>query len=376
MSFYFPDGKGGRRLVQVEASIPAADTTVKGGVIVTGNDGLIMDGDTLKVNYPNATTSQAGLMSASDKSKLDGLNASSYVATVSGKGLSTEDYTTADKNKLASITVSGGNVVIDTSNLVTKTDYANADRDKLRNLASITTAGENITITNGTIKASSYALPTAGRDTKGGIKITGDGLRVVDDYLGVVVGEGLGHAPSTQEGAITLATASATQKGGIKVNGNGLAMNGDTLICTVSSTTYNDATATTRGLMAANDKSKLDNLASITTAGNNITITNGIIYSSDTKYIAGENITISGGTIKAAGYELPIATSSAIGGVRPGAGVSVQPSSGYLNVNLGGNLSLTSDNKIDINTVSSAKVYIAATAFDSIMSNFATVSGS
>ena len=49
MSIYFPDGKGGRRLVQVEASIPAADTTVKGGVIVTGNDGLIMDEETLKV---------------------------------------------------------------------------------------------------------------------------------------------------------------------------------------------------------------------------------------------------------------------------------------------------------------------------------------
>ena len=73
---------------------------------------------------------------------------------------------------------------------------------------------------------------------------------------------------------------------------------------------------------------------------------------------------------------MPIATSSAIGGVKTGAGMTVQPISGYLGVNLSGNLSLTSDNKIDINTVSSAKVYIAATAFDSIMSNFATVSGS
>ncbi|WP_405282111.1 hypothetical protein [Methanobrevibacter sp.] len=84
--------------------------------------------------YSNATTSANGLMSSTDKSKLDGIAAGANkitvdsalsssstnpvqnkvintalgnkVDTVSGKGLSTNDYTTTEKNKLAAITES------------------------------------------------------------------------------------------------------------------------------------------------------------------------------------------------------------------------------------------------------------------------------
>ena len=54
--------------------------------------------------YSEATSLQSGLMSANDKIKLDGIDTSKFVTVVSGKGLSTEDYTTAEKEKLASLT--------------------------------------------------------------------------------------------------------------------------------------------------------------------------------------------------------------------------------------------------------------------------------
>lgn len=78
---------------------------------------------------------------------------SGYVEKVSGKQLSTEDFTTAQKRKLD-------------------------------NLASITSAGANITISGGTISAagSNYTLPTATATQKGGVKI-GGGLSMSGDTL-------------------------------------------------------------------------------------------------------------------------------------------------------------------------------------------------
>ena len=54
---------------------------------------------------PDATTSQKGALSASDKTKLNNLNTNlaNKVDKVSGKGLSTNDYTTSEKSKLAGI---------------------------------------------------------------------------------------------------------------------------------------------------------------------------------------------------------------------------------------------------------------------------------
>lgn len=52
-----------------------------------------------------ATTSKKGLMSAADKNQLNNLqnNLDSKVDKITGKGLSTNDYTTDEKNKLAGI---------------------------------------------------------------------------------------------------------------------------------------------------------------------------------------------------------------------------------------------------------------------------------
>ena len=73
----------------------------------------------------------------------------------------------------------------------------------------------------------------------------------------------------------------------------------------VQDTTYDIATTTNAGLMSASDKAKLNNLASITSAG--------------------ANITISGGTISAAGfnYTLPTANATQKGGVKIGDGLAM-----------------------------------------------------
>ena len=111
-------------------TLPAASASVLGGVKIGANIAVANDG-TISGDYSAATTSAAGLMSAADKTKLEGIEAGATATTVdsalsstsenpvqnkviysaladkvdavTGKGLSTEDYTTAEKTKLAGI---------------------------------------------------------------------------------------------------------------------------------------------------------------------------------------------------------------------------------------------------------------------------------
>lgn len=62
----------------------------------------------------NATTEKAGLMSTTDKIKLDNINLSNYVTTETGKGLSTNDFTAAYKTKLDGIATGAQVNVIET----------------------------------------------------------------------------------------------------------------------------------------------------------------------------------------------------------------------------------------------------------------------
>ena len=57
------------------------------------------------VNFTEASETEKGLLSAADKKQLNNLqdNLDSKVDKVTGKGLSTNDYTTDEKNKLAGI---------------------------------------------------------------------------------------------------------------------------------------------------------------------------------------------------------------------------------------------------------------------------------
>ncbi|MBR3746648.1 MAG: hypothetical protein IKN27_06775, partial [Selenomonadaceae bacterium] len=197
---------------------------------------------------------------------------SGYVEKVSGKQLSTNDFTDAQKAKL-------------------------------NNLASITSAGTNITISGGKISGTANTTYTAGSN----ITISG------------------------------------------------------TTISGTANTTYSAATTTTSGLMSASDKAKLNNLASITSAGNNITISGGKISAADTTYSdattsksglmsASDKAKLNGITANANNYTLPAATASTLGGVKIGSGISV--SNGVISVptvtsSANGLMSSTDKKKLD-----------------------------
>ena len=68
----------------------------------------------MEPNIENATSEKAGLMSAADKTKLDGIDLSGYVVKDGSKVLSTNDYTTAEKNKLSGIAANAQVNVIET----------------------------------------------------------------------------------------------------------------------------------------------------------------------------------------------------------------------------------------------------------------------
>ena len=240
---------------------------------------------------------------------------SGYVEKVTGKQLSTNDFTDAQKNKLnnlASITTAGNNITISGGTIKSaNTTYSDASTTA----SGLMSASDKIKLNGIAASANNYTLPTASSSTKGGVKI-GTGLSMSTDTLNATV---MTAATSSASGKAGLVPAPAAGKQNSFLRGDG-----SWVVPTDTNTTYSAATTTTSGLMSAADKKKLNNLASITTAGDNITITNGTISgtanttysaattvssglmsSSDKKKLdnlasittAGSNITISGGTI-------------------------------------------------------------------------------
>ena len=81
-------------------------------------------GKTLEITFDEATESAKGFLSAEDKKKINSLegNFDKKVDKVSGKGLSTNDYTTNEKTKLAGIESGANKTVIDSALSSTSTN--------------------------------------------------------------------------------------------------------------------------------------------------------------------------------------------------------------------------------------------------------------
>lgn len=156
------------------------------------------------------------------------------VDKVNGKGLSTNDYTTDEKDKLAGIAEDANN----------------------------------------------YTLPTASAQTLGGIKV-GDGINVsAEGKISVQVADGANPGLSlnnytaedkdklarieAEANKFDLKPASAQMLGGIKV-GTNLSIAADGTL-NASDTTYNPATPTSPGLMSAADKVAVDGIGSASEA--------------------------------------------------------------------------------------------------------------
>lgn len=163
--------------------------------------------------YSNASTSSAGLMSASDKSKLNGI--------VSGAEV--------NQNAFSNVVVGSTTIAADS-----KTDTLTL------------TAGSNITLTPNatndsiTISASgsSYSLPLASNSTRGGIKLSS----------------------STQGGTPNGITTTSGRTYAVQVNSSEQAV--VNVPWTDTNTTYSEATTSTSGLMSSSDKTKLNGLSS------------------------------------------------------------------------------------------------------------------
>lgn len=159
---------------------------------------------------------------------------------------------------------------------------------------------------------------------------------------------------ATPGGTYSLPTASDTQLGGIKVGTNLSISDG---VLSAVDTTYSNASTSAAGLMSAADKSKLDGIAaqankySLPTAsadtlggvkvGTNLSISNGVLSATDTTYSeasqsaaglmsADDKKKLDGVASGANAYTLPNATTSAKGGVIVGTNISV--SSGTISV--------------------------------------------
>lgn len=166
--------------------------------------------------YSNASTSTAGLMSAADKSKLNGIASGAEV----------------NQNAFTNVVVGSTTISADS-----KTDTLTL------------TAGSNITLTPNatndsiTIAASgsSYSLPLASNNTRGGIKLSSSTQGGTPNGITTTSGRTYAVQVNSNEQAVvnvpwtdtkySLPTASATTLGGVKV-GSGLAISNGVLSAT------------------------------------------------------------------------------------------------------------------------------------------------
>ena len=260
--------------------IPAGGSS--GQILRWASDGTAQWGNDNNTTYSAATSSSNGLMSSTDKTKLDGIASGANKTTVDS-ALSSSS-TNPVQNKVINSALSGK----------ANTSHTHI-ASQVTGLASVATSGSYNDLSNKPTIPSAYTLPAATTSKLGGVKV-GAGLSVAGDGTlsvssgGVadsvewdnVVGKPSTFPPSTHtHNAFTGATSSAAGSTGFvpaPASGNqNKYLRGDGTWQTPpdTNTTYSNATTSTAGLMSASDKSKLDGIANNannyvhpTTAGN------------------------------------------------------------------------------------------------------------
>ena len=257
-------------------SLPTASSSTLGGVKVGTNlsisDGVLSATDT---TYSTATTGAAGLMSAADKTKLDGITTSADSVSFSANATS--------GNKVGTITING----------TATTMYSPTQTSVSGNAGSATKLATARTIDgvsfNGSANITHYGTcSTAAATAAKTVAITGftlaTGARVLVKF--------------TVTNTASSPTLNVNSTGAKNIMYRGSAISAGYLaanrvyefvydINTDTNTTYSVATTSANGLMSSTDKSKLDGIAS--------------------------------GANK---YTLPAATSSALGGVKVGSNIT------------------------------------------------------
>ena len=238
------------------------------------------------------------------------------VDKIEGKGLSTNDYTTAEKNKLAGI-AEGANKYIHPSYTSATSGLYKVTVDSTGHVSEVTDATKS-DITNLGIPAQDTTYSNATTSTAG--------LMSKDDKSKL---DGI----ASNANNYSLPTASSTTLGGVKVGTNLTISNG---VLSSKDTTYSVVSTTTNGLMSSTDKSKLDGIA---TNANN--------------------------------YSLPTASNSTLGGVK--IGDNINNNNGTISVTVDSSLSDTSTNPVQ-NKVINNSINSINSSISSISSTIAEMS--
>ena len=166
--------------------LPQASASTLGGVKV--GDNLAIDSSTgvLSGNYSAATTSANGLMSSADKSKLDGIAAGATAVTVDSS------ITSSSENPVQSAaiyTALAGKVDTETGKGLSSNDYTDAEKTKLGGIEA---------------NANNYTLPAATTSALGGVKV---GTNLAVDANGVISGN---YSNATQSAAGLMSSTDKT----------------------------------------------------------------------------------------------------------------------------------------------------------------------
>ena len=179
------------KLAGIEANannytLPAATTSALGGVKVGSNLAVDANG-VISGDYSAATTSANGLMSSTDKAKLDGIAEGATAVTVDSAISSTS---TNPVENQAIYTALSGKVDTETGKGLSSNDYTDAEKTKLAGIE----AGAN-----------AYTLPAATTSTLGGVKV---GSNLAVDANGVISGN-YSNASSSAAGLMSAADKTA-----------------------------------------------------------------------------------------------------------------------------------------------------------------------
>lgn len=168
-------------------TLPTATASALGGVKVGANLAIDSSTGVLSGDYSAASTSAAGLMSAADKTKLDGIEAGATAITVDS---AISSSSTNPVENQAIYTALAGKVDTETGKGLSTNDYSDAEKTKLAGIE----AGAN-----------NYSLPTAAAGTLGGVKV---GSNLAIDANGVLSGN-YSNASSSAAGLMSAADKTA-----------------------------------------------------------------------------------------------------------------------------------------------------------------------
>lgn len=251
-------------------TLPTASTSTLGGVKVGTNLSIDDDGvlSATDTTYTNATTSAAGLMSSADKTKLDGV-ATGATKVIVDSALSTSS-TNAIQNKVVKAALD------DKADADHTHDYiANSSKGVANGVATLGSDGKVPSA-----QLPSYVDDVLEYDAKADFPTTGETGKIYVDLATNLTYRWGGSAYVEISQSLAIGTTATTAAAG--------------------NHTHSAATTSAAGFMSAADKSKLDGItagankytlptASTTTlggvkVGTNLTITDGVLSAKDTTY--------------------------------------------------------------------------------------------